>query len=361
MVSGMQSKIDFESNENIFLFSDKLSDQIENANLTHSLNELGLNSHIFILSSGTTQKSGLKGYALSKKAILANAKAVNDHLALDKSDMWLVSLPHYHIGGLSIYARSYLNGAKLKEFKEKWNVQSFYNALNDVTVVSVVPTQCYDIVQAKLSAPKDLRYLIVGGDYLNESLHRDLIQLGWPVIRTFGMTEVCSQLATEKEVSQQLSLRPLNIHQLSVDDFHRLKIKSPALFTGEFILKDGRFSFQKLTEDTYHSNDRVTIDGDFLYPQGRADEEIKINARRVDQFELMKTMKEVFYQNKLTQNAQFKLIKDVRDGYVIHISSLQEISNEHKEKIAKALKPLYVSHYDVVSHLNRTDLGKDKN
>ena len=80
--------IDFESNTNDFLYSPFISDEISKNNLEKHLEELNLTGHVFIMSSGTTTNF-LKGYALSKKAILANARAVNEHLALNMNDSWL--------------------------------------------------------------------------------------------------------------------------------------------------------------------------------------------------------------------------------------------------------------------------------
>lgn len=361
MVNGMSLNLDFQSSDNIYLFSDKLEEQIKKYDLFNQLKKLNLSSHIFILSSGTTQKSGLKGYALAKEAILANAKGVNEHLKLTKNDTWLVSLPHYHIGGLSIYARSFLSGANIKEYHDKWSVSNFLAALKDVSIVSVVPTQCYDLVNEKQVAPKNLRYLLVGGDYLNDSLHKDLIDLGWPVIRTFGMTEVSSQLATEKIVSNDLQLEILNIHEVKTAADDRLQIKSPSLFTGIFQANDNGFVYTPREYEFYQSQDRVDLQNNTLIPKGRLDDEVKIKGRRVDLFEMNKLFKELFYQLEITQSAQYKIIKDLRDGFTIEIHSLFELPDDIRKRINGALKPLSINKYKVIPHLNRTELGKDKN
>src|SRR5690349_2705252 len=71
-------------------------------------------SHLFILSSGTasTEKK-LKWVALSKSAFLLSASAVNDHLESDANDVWIHTLPNFHVGGLGIWARSHLSGARV--------------------------------------------------------------------------------------------------------------------------------------------------------------------------------------------------------------------------------------------------------
>lgn len=361
MVSGMNLNFDFTSLSNEYLFSPFLEKKVREYDLVNKLKSLNLKSHIFILSSGTTGTTRLKGYALSKESILTNAKSVNEHLCLDENDHWLASLPHYHIGGLSIYARAYLSGAKVSSYDFSWNVSDFYKSLETVTVTSVVPTQCYDLVKAQLPAPKNLRYLIVGGDYLNKSLYLDLVKFGWPVIRTYGMTEVCSQLATEKTINNKtLSLEPLSIHTLKVENNGKLLIKSPSLFTGVFTVNSSDFNYNATEDEFYSTNDLVEIKNGFVYPKGRADNEIKIKGRRVDLNEINRKLNLLFYENDLTTCAQYIIKDDVRDGSVIEIHHTDIINDKTKEKIQLALKPISIKAFKKVEKLNITELGKKR-
>ena len=347
---------DFKSSKNLYLFNSKL----ETSNLKFHLETLGLNSHIFILSSGTTMQGGLKGYALSKDAILANAKAVNLHLNLTQDDTWLCSLPHYHIGGLSIYARASLSGAKVKEFHERWNVEKFYNQLEEIQVCSAVPLQCYDIVQAQYEAPKSLKYFIVGGDFLPEDIHEKLIQLKWPVIRTYGMTEVCSQLATETQVSNQLALKPLSIHDVFIKN-GVFNIKSPALYTGEFKLIGTEFSYTPLEANTFQTNDLGEIKDGFIYPQGRKDQDFKIKGRRVDFFELKKLVINLAAKHNLYKDLNLKKVRDERDGYVLSIEySCKILPEAFISELESAIRPVSINSYKPTESIDRTELGKIK-
>ena len=64
---------------------------------------------VWLLSSGTQSVDEIKAIALSIEAILQSAKAVNKHLRATAKDRWLLTLPFYHIGGLSIFARAHLS------------------------------------------------------------------------------------------------------------------------------------------------------------------------------------------------------------------------------------------------------------
>ena len=74
------------------------------------------------------------GLDCPKSALLASAEAVNKHLESDKRDTWVNPLPHFHVGGLGILARTYLSGAMLHDFKAdcpgKWAPQEFYRYID---------------------------------------------------------------------------------------------------------------------------------------------------------------------------------------------------------------------------------------
>ena len=162
-------------------------------------------SHIFILSSGTTNSSvqDFKWIALSKSAFLTSASEVNRHLGSGQSsnrkDICLHVLPDFHVGGLSILARSYLSGASVVRLL-KWNVREFESLIIErkVTLTSLVPAQIFDLVQCQIQCPVSMRAVLVGGGALTVELYKKGRALGWPLLATYGMTEACSQIATSE-------------------------------------------------------------------------------------------------------------------------------------------------------------------
>jgi o-succinylbenzoate---CoA ligase len=142
-----------------------------------------LPGHVWLATSGTT--GALKLTALSKRALLASAAAVNRHLQSDDRDVWLCVLPTFHVGGLGIYARAFLSGARV--VTSGWE---------DVTLASLVPAQVTDLVRDRVEAPPSLRAVVVGGGALSEELYAAARALGWPLLPSYGMTECCSQVAT---------------------------------------------------------------------------------------------------------------------------------------------------------------------
>ena len=320
-----------------------------------------LENHFFLFSSGTTSKDP-KGYAISEKALFANAQAVNEFFELTQDDVWGLTLPWFHIGGLSVIARSHLLNSKLVDLTGKWNPHSWVEKLHqeNVTITTVVPTQIYDVVKNQLQAPPSLKFIIVGGDFLSSELAQRAIDLGWPVIKTFGMTEVCSQLASSKTITPP-SLEILPIHQIRIDTDKRLWVKSKAMYTLEFIYKD------ELLNTTY-ANDRCDQEGYFptndlvewvnqeLIHLGRIDDQIKINGRLTSVNDLKDQLYTYALKNDLYGKLELNIIDGTRSGKDLQILHLEDINKEELTALFLPITPLFRE----VDSFERTDLGKLK-
>ncbi len=356
-------EIDLNSSDNIYQFSPKL-DQVTRVELKSKLSELGLNSHVFILSSGTTSTGGIKGYALSKEALRKSAKAVNQHLNLNARDSWYLSLPPWHIGGLSVYIRAQIAGAKVYTSSDKWDVRRWVKKLENVSVTSIVPLQAFDIVANKIEAPKGLRYLIIGGDYLAGHLHQKLLKLGWPVVRTFGMTEVCSQLATEREPSNSPRLEVLANHKVKVDEHGVLFVKSESMFTGMFSLnKDFTYKEAVLQEGLFKTNDLVELKNNQLYPKSRADQAFKCKGRLFYLNDIREVLDNFALDNGMYSKLAVKLAPSEREGQVLSILADSKLMNKEEflnVELRNLLAPAVIKEIEFVSSIQRTELGKVK-
>lgn len=293
-----------------------------------------LESHLWIATSGSTaQVAGqLKWIALSKSAILASAQAVNEHLATTSKDIWVTVLPTFHVGGIGIYARAHLSGAAV--VSAKWDPNYFHQTCleNGGTLSALVPTQVYDLVQAKLQAPKTMRAIIIGGAALSESLYLEALQLGWPLLPSYGMTECCSQIATA-------SLKSLKTHPPSFPEFQllshienieagqspegKIKVKSPSLLTGLAVLSsEGDRWMDPKTDGWFQSEDMGEItrssEGQFLKVRGRTSDFVKIGGESVDLNRLSATLTEVRSQASSAIDLVILPISDERLGSVIH-------------------------------------------
>ena len=192
---------------------------------------------VIFATSGSTV--GPKLVCLSRAALLASAKAVNEHLQVTANDRWLCALPTFHVGGFGIWARGYLSKSTVLTAPVKWNPVKFSGlcAAEKITLTSLVPTQVFDLVQAKLRCPRTIRAVIVGGGALDDELGNQAREMGWPVLQSYGMTEAGSQIATQplEALVSPFGNSPIDVLpcweiRANLDD--RFEISGPALFRG---------------------------------------------------------------------------------------------------------------------------------
>ncbi len=330
--------------------------------LRNELAALDFTAHFAIFSSGTTS-SELKGYILSEKAMEANACAVNEWFSLTSQDVWGLSLPIYHVGGLSVLVRARLLGNRVVDLR-KWQPDHWLKSVTDekVSITTIVPTQLFDLVEKKLKSPPWLRFLIVGGDFLPQALEEKAIELGWPVIRTYGMTEVCSQLASGKKPGDKLSVLP--IHEVRANSAGTLQVKSSSLFTATFTLSDNlslTFSDNLCDADGFYTTqDQVHLAEGILTPKGRLNQEIKIAGHLTNILNLKDTLAAVLLREGQYGKAEIVIIPDSRKGNRLVLLHLG-ISEELLEVIGKSIRPAVIDEVRKIDHFNKTELGKLKN
>jgi o-succinylbenzoate---CoA ligase len=259
---------------------------------------IDLPGHVWLSTSGTT--GALKLTALSKRALLASAAAVNRHLLSDANDVWLCVLPAFHVGGLGIYARAFLSGARV--VTEGWD---------GVTLASLVPAQVSDLVRDRVTPPSRLRAVVVGGGALSEELYGAARALGWPLLPSYGMTECCSQVATAPLDGLKPALRLLDHVEARIEADGRLALRSESLLTGyatESGFIDPKVDGWFITEDV------ATLDGRILRVEGRRGDFVKIGGESVDLSRLDRILSEI------TSEAAVFPIPDERLGHVIALA-----------------------------------------
>ncbi len=150
-----------------------------------------------MFTSGTT--SAPKPVGLSYDNWLANALGSALALGLDPDERWLCPMPLAHVGGLSIQLRSAIYGTTVL-LHERFDTEVVLEALRDpgqrVTLVSLVPTMLARLLDAGLRAPPTLRWALLGGGPIAPALLARARAAGVKVAPSYGMTEACSQIAT---------------------------------------------------------------------------------------------------------------------------------------------------------------------
>jgi len=126
---------------------------------------------------------------------LYSAKGANANLPLRRGDRWLLSLPLYHVGGLAILVRCALAGAAVAVPDPETDLAT---ALVDLqaTHVSCVATQLRRVLNTYPEPPAPLRAALLGGGPLPAPLLDRAYEGGWPVLTSYGCTEMASQVTT---------------------------------------------------------------------------------------------------------------------------------------------------------------------
>jgi O-succinylbenzoic acid--CoA ligase len=203
------------------------------------------------------QTSGSEGdpkwVGLSRTALLASARAVNEHLEASPQDRWLITLPLHHVGGFSVLARCFDSRARFFHMKGKWSIDRFMGLClrETITLTSLVPAQVFDLVQNGVHAPPGLRAVVVGGGALARDIGLRAVALGWPVLQSFGMTEAASQIATEPLDHLYAGFDPDSLEvlrgwDLDVDDAGTLTIKGPALASGYLVRRGADWTWDPI-------------------------------------------------------------------------------------------------------------------
>ena len=271
---------------------------------------------IWVLSSGTQSVDEVKAIALPLKALRTSAMAVNTHLRASSKDRWLVALPEYHIGGYSIGVRARLSRAKVFRSK-RWSAVGFLRAVerDRITLTSLVPTQVFDLVREGLVAPKCLRAIVVGGGALDADLQDRALQLGWPVLVSYGLTECASQVATARILSPKV-LKVLPHVKVKIEG-QRLFLKSPALCRWVARLqRDGEFSLEDPLREAgwFPTSDLAEVSGALLRLLGRCDDVVKVSGVLVNVSHVEQNLRSFMHRLGLGGRVAVVAVSDPRHG-----------------------------------------------
>ncbi|HSY49894.1 MAG TPA: AMP-binding protein [Thermoanaerobaculia bacterium] len=256
-----------------------------------------LKGHVFIATSGST--GAIKLVALSKQALLASASAVNERLEVTSHDIWAAVLPPFHVGGLGIYARCHLVGARVLPMQ--WNPRAF--AESEVTIASLVPAQVQDLVAAQLQPPPRLKMILVGGGAF-DIRHA----AGWPVLASYGMSECCSTISIEDVLLPHLEARQ--------EADGRIALRGASLLTG-YATDDGLVDPK--IDGWFISEDLGDVEGRRLTIYGRVGDFVKIGGESVDLARLDRILDEL-----AGNDATLVAVPDKRLGHVIQLATTVE-------------------------------------
>lgn len=356
--------IDWQSEENSLFLNPRLAPDLrEKVVSAWEQATTNLSSHVGLLTSGSSGSAKL--VLISKRALLAAAEGANSHLVSGRSDTWLKALPHFHVGGLSIYARAHLSGARVVKH-EGWNAKEVYDlAVSEkVTLISLVPAQLFDLISLGFSAPPTLRAAIIGGGALQPELYKQARALSWPVLPSYGLTECGSQVATAASDSIQendATLKLLPHISARVSEDGKLMVKSEALLSAYVNIETGEVSDPKV-DGWFTTEDVGELKANQLVVKGRSQDFLKIGGESVDFAALEKVFSNLWQKLGFKGDAALLPVPDHRLGatVVLIVDGLR--SDQTKPLVEKfnALVMPYerIRHICNVPKIPRSELGK---
>lgn len=242
--------------------------------------------HTVVLTSGSS--FGPRPVRLTYGNVAAAVAASQERLANDAGDRWLLTLPLFHVGGLSVLWRSAAARGTVV-IHEEFDAERAARAMKDgtVTMASLVPTMLHRILEVESGPYPGMRAVVLGGAAANRGLVERGLDAGLPILQTYGMTEACSQIATvapgEAPESLGTAGRPLDGMQVMIDgdDVGEIIIDGPAVSPG-YLGEPDRDGGHRTRDVGYldeagrlvvlgRADDMVVTGGENVYPQRVAD------------------------------------------------------------------------------------------
>lgn len=241
----------------------------------------------FFLTSGTSGPS--KIVPVKRRQFLWAAEGSAKNIKPEPGELWLLSLPLYHVGGISIILRSLLYGSGiflLRAFKPDI-IRNLLTFDKRIRYCSLVPTMLRRILSDPGFRPhNDFKICLLGGGPMSVDLVRAALDHQMVAATSFGMTETAAQIAARvyplSEMPTDLSagklfppnkveLRDIQGHHLSAGKEGILWISGPQVFDG--YLNDRLNASYFDSEGWFCTGDHARI-----HPDG----EIEILMRRTD-------------------------------------------------------------------------------
>ncbi|MGB3681295.1 MAG: o-succinylbenzoate--CoA ligase [Rubrobacteraceae bacterium] len=194
------------------------------------------------------------------------------NITLSGGDRWLLSLPLYHVGGLSILFRCLLAGAAVVIPEPAARTGHSIATLN-VTHVSLVATQLRRLLDERVNLG-DLKTILLGGGPVPDSLVEAAVARNLPVHTSYGLTEMASQVTTTPPGVHPDKLKTagkvLPNREVSISEYGEILVRGDTLFAG--YVEGGGLDLPTDQEGWFHTGDLGALDPQgYLQVLGRKD------------------------------------------------------------------------------------------
>ncbi|MCX8063697.1 MAG: AMP-binding protein [Candidatus Hydrogenedentes bacterium] len=292
---------------------------------------------IIISTSGSGGKP--KNVVLTLDNLFTNARFSNRNIKFQGSDTWFLSLPVFHVSGLSIIFRAIESGSRV--FLSHYGLDLCSDWLpEDITHVSLVSTLLWRIL--KSNSPKiydrfrKLKAILLGGGPIPQAIVKKSYNLGWHLYTTYGMTEMASQITTtvENDTLEHLftSGKPLIPDTVKLGAEGEISVRGPTRFIG--YLDEGQLKTPFDKDGWFETGDvgKWTDDG-YLCISGRKDSMFVCGGENIFPEEIETCILESGIVNKAI------VIPQPDDEYgMIPIAYVEFVNNSTEERLISYLR-----------------------
>ncbi len=334
-------------------------------------------SALIMFTSGSSGKS--KAVVHTFQSLLESVKSTDSFVNLLNDDIWLASLPLYHIGGFMILVRSLLAGSSvlfpnsLKYEELILSVQQFHP-----THISLVSTTLQRFLDEPIQPDQKLKYVFLGGGPSEKQLCLNAMGKGYPIVKVYGSTESCSMITAlfPNEIKHRpdsagkvLGMNKIKIMNKSMSSFSKdvlcktgeigeIVVSSKSLFKEYY--NDRLTTEDKLKNGWYYTGDYGWLDSEgYLHVEARREDLIITGGENVSAYEVEFAIKS---HPKIIDSFVFA-IKDETWGQMVCAAVVskqmneEEIKNFLKKKIAGYKIP---KRFYFVDEIPKSELGKVK-
>ncbi|TSC31209.1 o-succinylbenzoate--CoA ligase [Corallococcus sp. Z5C101001] len=154
---------------------------------------------VILFTSGTTGRP--KGAVLTEGAFRASCQGSAANLGRHAAPRWLGTLPLFHVGGLAMLTRTAYEGGCLL-LHERFDAEAVNRAIDvdGATHASFVATTLERVLDARhdRTLPVTFECALIGGGPVPTALLTRARAAGLRALQTYGLTEACSQVTTER-------------------------------------------------------------------------------------------------------------------------------------------------------------------
>ncbi|HGY57332.1 MAG TPA: o-succinylbenzoate--CoA ligase [Caldithrix abyssi] len=166
-----------------------------------------------------------------------NALGSNENIRLNPGDRWLLSLPLYHVAGISILFRAALAGAAVivPDANNRLAEQILESRPTHISLVAAQLAELLEIQDIR-SVMKNMRAILLGGSAISHKLIKRAFEAGWPLFVSYGSTQMASQITTTTPAAGLEELFTsgfvLPYREVRIGENAEILVKGQTLFSG---------------------------------------------------------------------------------------------------------------------------------